>query len=120
MEIKEILALVLFAVLTASNIVAFDLFGKLRKELEELRENFERLQAIEETHDGYISSLSLKVCDANVAIENLRAQFENELSGEIEAVTDKARKEAEAQQSFIDGLRNILDFDGGAFGKGEK
>ena len=116
----EIFENALLLLLVLSNFLNAIYLRRTKKELDLAEERIAKLKTIEETHDGYISSLSLKVCDANVAIENLRAQFENELSGEIEAVTDKARKEAEAQQSFIDGLRNILDFDGGAFGKGEK
>ena len=120
MEIKEILTIILFAVLMALNIVAFDRLGKLRNKLEnlEVKVNDCSLSAAEAIDRARINRASISA--VNDCYKELKERFDEEISENLEASTDKARKEAEAQQSFIDGLRNILDFDGGAVGKGEK
>lgn len=113
MEIKEILTLVLFAVLMALNIVAFDRIGMLRKKTKKLEAEVNdcSLTAEEALDRTRINGASIK---------ELKERFEEEIRENLEASAEKERKEAEAQQSFIDGLRNIIDFDGWASPEGEK
>lgn len=120
MILKDVLTIILFAVLTALNILAFDRIGKLRNEMKNLETQVSdcSLSAAEALERIRINGASISVIKD--CYKELKEQFDEEVIENLEASAEKSRKEAEAQQSFIDGLRNILDFDGGAVDKGEK
>lgn len=120
MEINEVLTLVLFAVLMALNILAFDRIGKLRNELENLETQVSDCSLSAAEALDRIRINGERISAVSDCYKELKERFDEEVSENLEASAEKNRKEAEAQQSFIDGLRNILDFDGGAVGKGEK
>ena len=112
MEIKELLTIILFAVLMALNIVAFDRIGRLRNELEELEEDAKRV--IEQARINSQSISAVSDC-----YKELKEQFEKEISENLEASAEKSRKEAEAQEIFNEGLKSIINFDGGVKAKGD-
>lgn len=112
MEI-DILESVLMLLLVLSNFLNSIHLSRTKKELDLAEERIAELTAREKQHSNSIIALG-------EGYRTLEERFTQEVQQEIEARTDKERKEADAEQLFIDGLRGIIDFDGGGKAKGEK
>lgn len=112
MEI-DILESVLLLLLVVSNFLNSIHLSRTKKELHLAEERIAELTDKEKQHSNSIIALG-------EGYKSLEERFTQEVQQEIEARTDKERKEADAQKLFNEGLQSIIDFDGCGKAKGEK
>lgn len=109
----EILESVLLLLLVLSNFLNSINLRRTKKELDLAEERIAELTDKEKQHFNSIIALG-------EGYKSLEERFTQEVQQEIEARTDKERKEADAQKLFNEGLQSIIDFDGSGKAKGKK
>ncbi len=112
MKVQILFGNALFATVV-SNFINTSRLWKTNEQLDRAEERIAELKDKEKQPSNSIVALG-------EGYKTLEERFTQEVQQEIEARTDKERREAEAQKLFNEGLQSIIDFDGGAQAKGEK